>query len=500
MEFERVTPEQVGVSSEHIQKYISVLERTQLATHDIIMIRHGKVFFEKYWKPFHADYMHRMYSATKSFVSIAIGFLEQEGRIDLDAPAVSYLDKKMTDVAFDTVKHQTIRNMLMMSTGATAYTGQWFSRKPKDRLKDYFDQTSPLKGGVSKIPGVFFEYDSQGSFVLGAIVECITGMKLIEYLREKLFDKIGVSKEAYMLSCPGGHSWSDSALVCKAMDLARVCQFMVNKGSWNGEQILNRKYCEAATGNQIDSNRVGHLTPSGYGYGYQFWRTRGNSFYFNGMGAQYAIGIPDQDMVFVINSDNQGHPGADLIIIDRFFEEIVEKVSTQPLPENKEAFNALMEYTKDLKLYSLPQMTISTVAERVSGKEYTMKENPMGITKMKFTFGDKECRLDFTNAQGEKTLWFGMGENVYGTFPQEGYAHQVATVYEPGHYLRCASSARFTHENKMELLVQIIDEYFGRLYIRVAFLGDNTLAVLMQKTAEDFLQEYEGYAEGTAKL
>ena len=284
------------------------------------------------------------------------------------------------------------------------------------------------------------------------------------------------------------------------MELAKVCQFMLNKGSWNGEQILNRAYCEAATANQIDSNREGHLTPRGYGYGYQFWRTRGNSFYFNGMGAQFAIGIPDQDMVFVINSDNQGHPGAELIIIDRFFEEIVENVSTQPLSENAEAYNALLEYTKDLKLYALPQTTISTIADQVSGKEYKMKENPMGITKMKFTFGEKECRLDYTNAQGDKTLWFGMGENVYGTFPQEGYSDQIATVYAPGHYLKCASSACFTHENKMELLVQIIDEYFGRLYMRVAFLGNDTLAVLMQKTAEDFLQEYEGYAEGYCKV
>lgn len=499
MDFERVTPEQVGVSSEHIQKYISVLERAQLSTHDIIMIRHGKIFFEKYWEPFHEDYLHRMYSVTKSFVSIAIGFLEQEGRIDLDAPAISYLDPETTENAFDNVKRQTIRNMLMMTTGATAYTELWFARKPQDRLKDYFKYTSPEVGGVSKIPGAFFEYDSPGSFVLGSIVERITGMKLIDYLREKLFDKIGVSKEAYILSCPGGHSWADSALLCKPVDLARVCQFMLNKGSWNGEQILNRKYCETATDNLIDTNLVGHLTPASYGYGYQFWRCRGNSFSFNGMGAQYAVGIPQQDMVFVINSDNQGHPASDLIIIDRFFEEIVEKVSEQPLPENNEAYNALQEYTRDLRLYALPPTTISTIAEQVSGKEYVMNENPMGITKMKFVFGEKECRLDFTNAQGDKTIMFGMGENVFGMFPQEGYSKQVATVYAPGHYFKCASSARFTHENKLELLVQIIDEYFGRLYIRAAFLEDNTLAVLMQKTAEDFLQEFEGYADGTAK-
>lgn len=499
MELERVTPEQVGVASENIQKYMKVLERAQLSIHDVIMIRHGKVFFEKYWEPFHADYLHRMYSVTKSFVSIAMGFLEQEGRIDLDAPAVSYLDPEMSKACFDTIKRQTIRDMLMMSTGITPQAHWWFGRKKPDRLKDYFDENTPEKGGVSKMPGAFFDYDSTGSFVMGAIVEKITGMKLAEYLREKLFDKIGVSKEAHLLTCPGGHSWSDSALLCKPMDLAKTCLFMVNKGNWNGEQILNRAYCEAATANQIDSNDIGHLTPSKYGYGYQFWRTCGNSFYFNGMGSQFAIGIPDQDMVFVINGDTQGHPNAAGIIIDRFFEEVVEKVTEEVLPENPAAYEALLDATKELKLYALPKTTIPTVAEKVSGKTYVMKENPMGITRMKFTFGEKECRLDYTNAQGDKTLYFGMGENIFGMFPQEGYSDQIATIYAPGHYFKCASSARFTHENKMELLVQVIDEYFGRLYVRVAFMGEDTLAVLMQKIAEDFMQEYEGYAEGTAE-
>ena len=240
--FEHVTPEQVGVSSESLKKYIGILEKFNLSIHSIMMIRHGKIFYENYWKPFNKDFLHRMYSVSKSFVSIAIGFLVQDGLINLDDPVTAYLDDDITKDAFEEIKNQTIRNMLMMSTGKTEATDGWFERKPTDRLRDYFESTSPEYGGVPKIPGTIFDYDSPGSFVLGSIVEIITGKKLMDYLREKLFDKIGVSKEAYCLSCPGGHSWGDSAVMCTSEDLARVTQFMLNGGSWNGEQILDRDY------------------------------------------------------------------------------------------------------------------------------------------------------------------------------------------------------------------------------------------------------------------
>lgn len=498
--YERVTPEQVGISSKNIKKYISLLEKAQLSTHDVIMIRHGKIFYENYWKPFHKDFLHRMYSVSKSFVSIAIGFLQQDGLIDLDAPAVSYLDDSITEGAFDEIKSQTIRNMLMMSTGATINTYGWFARKPEDRLRDYFTSSSPAVGGTPKIPGTIFDYDSPGSFVMGSIVEIITGKKLMDYLREKLFDKIGVSKEAYTLTCPGGHAWGDSAVMCTPEDLARVVQFMMQGGSWKGEQILNRDYATTATSNLVDTDISGHLTPSHYGYGYQIWRTRNNSFYFNGMGSQFGIGIPDQDMVFVTNGDNQGHPNPAVVIIDRFFEEIVENASDEPLPENPEAYADLMKYSEELSLYAFSGSTSDNVAEEVNGKTFVMDENPMGITKMKFTFGEEECRLDYTNAQGDKTLYFGVDKNVFATFPQEGYSDLVATKFVPGHYYQCAASAKWTHKRNLAMLVQIIDKYFGRLHIRITFTEDGRIAVVMDKIAEDFLQEYVGYAQGRSLI
>lgn len=492
--FEKVTPEQVGISSSDIKEYINMLENRHLSTHQIMMVRHGKVFYENYWKPFHKDYLHRMYSVSKSFVAIAIGFLKQEGKIDLDAPAISYLDESITKNANEYVKNQTIRNMLMMSTGKPTESISWFSQKPEDRLKHYFDESS--RAGTPKIPGTLFEYDSPGTYVLGSIAEIVSGKPLIEYLREKCLDKIGFSKEAYFLTCPGGHSWCDSALLCKASDLAKAVMFMMNGGAWEGEQILDAEYAKEATSNLIDTNRAGHLLPSAYGYGYQIWRTRDNSFFFNGMGCQFGIAVPDKDIVFVINSDNQGHAHPHIPIIDGFFEMIANKASDTPLPENKKAYDELIKYSESLELFSYKSNLTKTVADEVSGKEFIMKENPMGITKMKFTFEGDEGKLDYSNAQGDKTIYFGINKNVFETFPQEGYSDGVATKFAPGNYYKCASSGMWTHERNLALLVQIIDKYFGRLNMRITFTEDGRLAVYMTKIAEDFLQEYEGYAEG----
>ncbi len=498
--FEKVTPESVGVSSGNIEKYIRLFERYHLPIHSVIMMRRGKVFYENYWKPFDKDYLHRMYSITKSYVGIAMGFLIQDGLVDLDAPAVNYLDEEITKNAGEYVKKQTIRNMLMMCTGGTCKVSHFFAEKPADRLKHYFDRSAPEYKEVSHIPGTLFEYDSTGSFVLGAIVEEVSGKTLLEYLREKLFDKIGVSKDVYMLQSLGGHAWSDSGLICTAMDLARTMQFLLDGGKWNGEQLLDADFIKNATSNLISTNETGYVGQRSCGYGYQIWKTEHESFAFFGLGMQYAMAVPEKDMILVVNGYCQGSLIAKSIILDRFFEEIEEPAVEGELPEDSDAQMALLEYSKGLELYSLRDSFEDNVASEVSGKEFVMDKNPMGILRMKFTFTDDVCTLDYTNEQGDKTIYFGIEKNVFGVFPQEGYSDMVGNEYAPGNYYKCASSATWTHERNLQILVQVIDKYFGRLFMRVTFTEDGKLAISMHKDSENFMNEYQGYAEGTAKL
>ena len=486
-----ITPEKAGVSSKNVQKFIEFLEKNQLSTHDVILSRGNEIFFEKYWAPFHPDFLHRMYSVSKSFVSLAVGFLEQEGRLDLDAPVTQYFPDELEKQTDENFRNTTIRHMLMMST---AKPGQgWFTARTEDRVRFYFENDTPW----SRPSGTIFEYDSTGSFVLAALVERITGMKFMDYLREKLFDKIGVSKEAHCLICPGGHSWGDSAVLCTPRDLWHVARFVLNKGQWNGEQILNREYLELATSRQIDNNNWQTVDYNTQGYGYQFWMTYNNSFSFNGMGGQFAVCVPDKDIILIINGDNQGKEIANKLVYDSFFELIVNPAADGELPEDPEGVAALETATADMKLACAAGEAHSAWEKKVNGITYLMEPNPMGITRMRLSFGENAGTLFYTNKQGDKELEFGLGSNAFGLFPQEGYSDQVGSVSAPGHYYKCAASAAWVEESKLFIKVQIIDDYFGNLSIVMGF-RDNLLGVYMCKCAEDFLNEYTGFASGRA--
>lgn len=479
------TPEKHGIKSEWIREYIEVLESSNLSTHNFIIMRNDEILFENYWEPFDKDFLHRMYSVTKSFVALAIGFLEQEGKISLDDPIIKYFPEELKNSTDENFKNQTIRHMLMMATAKPCT--YWFEARTPNRVAHYFENN------INSHPsGTIFNYDSSGSFVLCALVERVTGKDFMEYSREKYLDKIGFSKEAYMLKCPGGHSWGDSALLCTPTDLLKTAMFCMNKGKWNGEQLLNEEFVTAAISRQIGNDDIGINDFDKQGYGYMFWRTYDNSFFFNGMGCQLAVCVPDKKIIMVYNGDNQGNPYAKKIIFDNFFNMIVRRAEERAVEET--GHKKLQEYTKELKLFSVKGKVKEKTAEKINGVTYVMSENPMGIEKMRLSFDENGGVLYYINEQGEKEIPFGMCENRFSFFPQEGYSDRVGS--EKGDRLyKCAASAAWVSDNQLFIKIQIIDTYFGVLNITLGF-DDDKIGVLMNKAAEDFLSEYQGFAGG----
>lgn len=478
-------PEKVGIKSEWIKEFVEYIEKVGLCTHDLIIMRHGQIVFENYWAPFHKDYLHRMYSVTKSYVALAIGCLEEEGKISLDDPIIKYFPKEMENQPDENMRNQTIRHMLMMAT-AKQDKG-WFMPRCEDRVVRYFENDN-----VSKPSGTFWQYDSSGSFVMGALVERVTGKPLMDYLREKILDEIGFSKDAYMLKCPGGHSWGDSSLICKATDLLKTGMFLLNKGNWNGEQLLNEKFVTDATSKLIDNNVSGVDDWRNQGYGYQIWRTFDNSFAFYGMGCQFMVCVPDKDIIMVYNGDNQGIDSAQKMIFDYFYSMIVRKVNSETVEDS--GYDELMEYAKTLKLHVVPGAATSKIADKINNATYKMTKNPMGIKKMRFSINGDSGVLYYENEQGEKELPFGIGKNEFAYFPQKGYSDEVGSQASDKLY-KCATSAAWKNDSQLFLKVQIIDTYFGILHMSVGFIDDK-IGVYMEKTAEDFLNEYSGYAGG----
>lgn len=488
------TPESKGISSEAIKRYIDLLEEYRMALHSVIIARGDDIVYEQYWEPFHADFLHRIYSSSKSIVALAVGFAEQDGLLNLDDPMSKFFAKELEGQEDQNMHDQTVRHMLMMSTCKPQEN--WFVRRPEDRVHLYFQNPNTH---MTRPSGTLFEYDSTGSFVLGALVERLTGKPMMEYLKEKFMRRIGVSEDVYCLTCPGGHAWGDSGVMCRATDFLKIARFVLNKGRWEGEQLLNEEFITAATTKQIFNNPMGLGDYEHGGYGYLFWIGQNNRvFSFLGMGTQIAVCVPDRDMILIVNGDtHQGHGPSEWLIVGNFLRMIADTAADQPLPENPTAQAALQV---ERKLGTAVGDSYVPFQDKINGVEFEMKENRMGITKFSLHFdGEGHGRFDYTNAQGDKSIPFGMCENVFDKFPQEGYSDDVGSVRTKGFYYDCAASAAWVEPQKLFLKVQIIDRYFGRLDVTLGFLNEDRVGVWMTKHAEDFLNEYAGFGEGRAK-
>ena len=488
--FNNVTPEEAGISSKNVLEFFRALDKYKLATHSVIMARGDKIFTECYYKPFDRDYKHRMYSISKSFVSVAIGLAEEEGLLSLDDKFIDYFPEYINENVNDKVRAMTLRDMLKMET-ATRVGEDWFYSGTDDRCEVYFRKMG------DKYPGTLFDYDSSASYMLGVIIEKVTGKTFLDYLKEKFLLDIGFSEDSYCLECPGGHAWGDSAVMCSSRDLLTFARFVMNKGTWNGKRYMNKEYLDEATRYQADT-RVQSFTKYGsYGYGYQIWKAPNDGFMFVGMGDQFAVCDPKTDFIFIITSDNQGCDYSRPVMFYALYDLIVNKLGDE-LPEDKKAYGELSEYINGCELMHMDGPSESSFQKEIDGAVYELEENPMNIEYVKFDFEGKKGTLTYKNLQGEKTLDFGMGYNEFGLFPEDGYSDMVGTKPAPGNKYKCACSAEWSEEKKLVIKVQIIDKYFGNCTMIFGF-KDDIVTVFMSKTAEAFMNEYAGLACGKRK-
>ncbi len=479
-------PEEKGISSLAIKKYLELLENSGLSTHNIIIAKDDSIVFEKYYEPFTKDYMHRMYSISKSIIALGIGFLEQDNIISLNDKILKYFPDESKNQKDSNFRNQTIRDMLTMATAKIER--YWFDYNIEDRVRFYFENDNVS----SRPPGTIFQYDSSAAFILCALIERLTGQAFMDYMRKKLFDKIGVSKSAYCLKCPGGHSWGDSGIICTPTDILLISKFILNKGIWNGKQILNEEFLKTATSKLIDTDENGYNDYDSQGYGYFIWKYYGDAFFMNGMGCQFALCYPTKNIIFIYNGDNQGKQSAKKIILDGFHSIIAEKAGN-PIKNADFDYSELIEYSSKLKLSVSRGKIFSECAERINNKIFIVSKNNMHFEKFSISFIGDLGVFNYTKDGDDKKIFFGLGKNEFGLFPEFGYSDDIGGKYAEGNQYRYAASGSWIEENKLNIKVQIIDKYFGQLNIVIGF-KDRSAGLYINKAAENFLNEYNGYA------
>lgn len=322
-ELPRRTPESQGIRSEHLRKLVQELaESPDTDMHHLMILRHGNVICEVDFAPYRKGIWHITHSMCKSITGMAIGLLIEEEKLKLSESIYQIFPDKGSLWTKMFRPEITVENLLNMTSGVTFNESGIVSGN--DWLESY------LNASVSEKPGTQFQYNSLNSYVLSAIVTERTGMPMDEYLEPRLFEPLGI-KNYFWEKCPKGITKGGWGLFMTAEDMAKLGQLYLNKGKWNGIQIIPEKWVETSVTKQIES------IEGTYGYGYQLWmEERPGSFEYNGMLGQNVLVYPDIDMVIVTNAGNEElfQSGKMLSIIRKYFP--VGWMPEDSLPEDPE--------------------------------------------------------------------------------------------------------------------------------------------------------------------
>lgn len=395
--FETEKCENLGLSARNVLDFIEALSRhpDNDEIHSFMFIRHGRLAFKAFYKPYTDKMEHTVFSVSKAFTSTAIGMLYDDGKINLDDRICDYFPERITPEVTEECKKITIRNLLTMTIGQkgkAVHSGE--TVVDSTMLDDFF-----FRPMVSE-PGTEFSYDGHATYMLSALVSKLTKKNVIEFLMPRLFKPLGISKPFY-LKDKLGIFLGYTSMRLRMEDLAKVGLMYLNKGVWENKRILSEEWIEFATACHISTapSTVGPDWEQGYCA--SFWRGRHNTFRFCGALGQMCVVMPDYDAVFVVNS---GFSNSDIhFILDKFYEHIMLNLKDTELVENRDDTKQLERILKNL---SLPYIRSDrqTLENFISGKKFEV-QTPMGYDFMTLNFERSYVHIKLDKS-GEGSLCF----------------------------------------------------------------------------------------------
>lgn len=394
------TPESQGVDSAAVMKWVEAASAMD-AVHSFVLVRHGKVIAEGAWAPYALDRPHQLYSHSKSFTATAIGFLVDDGLLDLDELVCDIFPERFPADADMKMRMLRVRDLLTMNTGCNDSDYPRKQPNEPDWVKSFFRTPT----GVN--PGLRYRYDSCATHMLAAIVEKRTGRKMMDFLDERLFRPLDFGT-IYSHTSPTGVACGGWGMYARTPDLAKFGLLYLNEGKWNGQQILSRDWVRLASAKQTMSGFPPARTPITdwtSGYGFQFWRCRHNAYRADGSHGQFTIVMPDQDAVLSTTSC-VGDMGRLLQIT---WDILLPAMSVEARAENPSAQAALDARTRALKLpvvageptatHPLPTQTFTFASNRRGYETVRLENTEKGVV----------CHLTVKDV-GEETFRLGEGD------------------------------------------------------------------------------------------
>ena len=371
--FPTANPESVGVRSEGIISFLDEMKEKHLHLHSLMILRHGKLIAETSFAPWSKDNLHMLFSLSKSFTSTAVGFAVQDGLLKLTDHLIDFFPELLPAEPCKNMKKVTVKHLLTMNSGHNA--------EPR-RIGDNWEM-SFLRSYVENEPGTHFAYSSTATYMLAAILQKVTGKKLIEYLREKFMDPLGMSEDIWFEESPTGVASGGSGLNVRVEDIAKLGQFYLQRGKWEGKQLLNEQWIIDAQTPWSDNSKHTGTIDWRSGYGYQFWMcSPEHIFRGDGANGQFCVIMPDQDMVIAITSglDDMG------AVLTSIWKNILPAVG-EPSDASDDALRARLAETVTPACWEEEGITVSEpkVKESWLGSYLIQDNNMLGLSELEVT-------------------------------------------------------------------------------------------------------------------
>jgi len=383
--FPRSTPEEQGVSSAAILKFLEEVEPRADGLHSFMLLRHGKVVAEGWWAPYAADQPHVLFSLSKSFTSTAVGLAVAEGKLNVFDPVLKFFPDQAPAEPSTNLKAMRVRDLLTMSTGhhQDAIDGFPFN-SAEDLVKKF------LALPVTHKPGTHFVYNTPATYMLSAIVQKVTGEKLTDYLRPRLFAPLGIAEPRWETS-QQGINMGGFGLNLRTEDIARFGQLYLQKGQWQGKQLLPAAWVEEATARQV-SNGSDPTSNWDQGYGYQFWRCPLGFYRGDGAFGQYCIVLDQYDAVIAITSGTRDMAS----VMNMAWKYLVPAFHDGVLPADAGAQGKLTGKLAHLSTAAQLGAVTSPVAAALTGRRYKFPANDQQIESITLASADAAGLTAFT--------------------------------------------------------------------------------------------------------
>jgi CubicO group peptidase (beta-lactamase class C family) len=365
----RSNPEAQGVSSAAILSFVQAADKDIDSLHSFMLVRHGHVVAEGWWAPYNPQSPHQLYSLSKSFTSTAVGLAIAEGKLSLDDEVLKFFPGSAPADPSSNLKAMRVSDLLRMSTGQ-----QTEPARPADQpwTKAFLAHPVPFK------PGTHFLYNTSGTYMLSAIVQRATGQTVLEYLRPRLFEPLGIEHPTWEPS-PEGISTGGYGLSIRTEDIARFGQLYLQKGQWQGKQLVPAAWVTAATARQT-SNGSSPNSDWDQGYGYQFWRCRHNIYRGDGAFGQYCLVMPEQDAVIAITSGVKDMQA----VLNLIWDKLLPAFKPSSLPPDEATQKKLEQALKSLSL-----------------RPQEGSASPAAVLNKKYVFAANDHKLEAITLEGD---------------------------------------------------------------------------------------------------